>query len=118
MEKLTNPQKKGAQKKYVVTDDQLVNYAACCIKYGQNMDSNFDPKTQKRSEKMDKADKKIRAKPLDEHAIQQFCQDYPCGATLGVGDGAGKLFVHGNYEAIKRVQTMIFELEKLRKREL
>ena len=34
--------------------------------------------------------------------------------TIGVGDGSGSLFVHGDYESIKRVQSMIFELEKLR----
>ena len=28
--------------------------------------------------------------------------------------GSGDLFVHGSYEAIKRVQNMIFELEKLK----
>lgn len=34
--------------------------------------------------------------------------------TLGVGDGTGSLFVHGSYEAIKRVQEIIFENERLR----
>lgn len=34
--------------------------------------------------------------------------------TVGVGDGSGNLFVHGSYEAVKRVQSMILELERLR----
>jgi hypothetical protein len=33
--------------------------------------------------------------------------------TLGVGDGSGKLFVHGSYDAIKRTQQIIFEYERL-----
>ena len=35
--------------------------------------------------------------------------------SLGVGDGAGNLFVHGDYDSIKRVQELIFECEKLRR---
>lgn len=35
--------------------------------------------------------------------------------SLGVGDGTGNLFVHGDYDSIKRVQALIFECEKLRK---
>lgn len=35
--------------------------------------------------------------------------------SLGVGDGAGDLFVHGDYDSIKRVQALVFENEKLRK---
>jgi hypothetical protein len=34
--------------------------------------------------------------------------------TLGVGDGAGSLFVHGDYDSIKAVQKIIFERDKLR----
>jgi chromosome segregation ATPase len=34
--------------------------------------------------------------------------------SVGVGDGTGQLFVYGNYESIKRVQGLIFELESLR----
>lgn len=34
--------------------------------------------------------------------------------TLGVGDGTGKLFVHGDYESIKATQKLIFELEMWR----
>jgi hypothetical protein len=33
--------------------------------------------------------------------------------TCGVGDG--KLFVHGDYDSIKKVQSLVFELESLRK---
>lgn len=36
-------------------------------------------------------------------------------ATIGVGDGRGQLFVHGSYEAIKRVQAFIFDAESYRK---
>jgi hypothetical protein len=32
------------------------------------------------------------------------CQDYPCGMTMGVGDGDGNLFIHGSWEAINRVR--------------
>lgn len=35
--------------------------------------------------------------------------------SLGVGDGTGNLFVHGDYDSIKRMQVLIFEFEKLRK---
>jgi hypothetical protein len=38
----------------------------------------------------------------------------PPHVTLGVGTGDTGLFVHGPYDAIKRVQSMIFELERLR----
>jgi len=38
--------------------------------------------------------------------------NYEC--TLGVGTGDSNLFVHGSYEAIKKVQNMIFELEQLK----
>lgn len=34
---------------------------------------------------------------------------------IGVGDGSGNLFVHGDYDSIKAVQSIIFENEKLRK---
>lgn len=37
---------------------------------------------------------------------------YPC--SVGVGDGTGNLFVHGEYDAIKRVQDLIFENERLK----
>lgn len=47
----------------------------------------------------------------DKAALKEF---RATEATLGVGDGGGELFVHGSYEAIKRVQEMIFELGKLR----
>lgn len=35
--------------------------------------------------------------------------------TVGVGDGSGQLFVHGSYEAVKRVQAMVLELEQFRR---
>lgn len=35
--------------------------------------------------------------------------------TLGVGDGTGKLFVHGDYDAIKACQAKMLELEALKK---
>lgn len=35
--------------------------------------------------------------------------------TCGVGDGSGRLFVHGDYDSIKRVQSLIFDVEALRK---
>lgn len=34
-------------------------------------------------------------------------------ATIGVGDGSGQLFVHGSHEAVKRVQSIILEVERL-----
>lgn len=34
--------------------------------------------------------------------------------TLGVGDGSGSLFVHGDYDSIKAVQCLIDENERLR----
>lgn len=33
--------------------------------------------------------------------------------SIGVGDGTGNLFVHGDYDSIKRVQALIFEREVL-----
>lgn len=36
-------------------------------------------------------------------------------ASVGVGDGSGQLFVHGSYEAVKRVQAIILENERLRR---
>lgn len=39
-------------------------------------------------------------------------KDYSC--TLGVGDGSGKLFVHGDYESIKQCQRLILERDELR----
>lgn len=35
-------------------------------------------------------------------------------ATIGVGDGSGQLFVHGSHEAVKRVQAVILDAERLR----
>lgn len=40
-------------------------------------------------------------------------KDISC--TVGVGDGMGDLYVHGSYDAIKRVQEMILEKEKIRR---
>ncbi len=37
--------------------------------------------------------------------------------TLGVGDGAGQLFVHGSYEAIKILQAKLLKMEKMYTRE-
>lgn len=34
--------------------------------------------------------------------------------TMGVGDGTGNLFVHGDYESIKVLQGKLIELEDLR----
>lgn len=36
------------------------------------------------------------------------------GMTMGIGDGFGSLFIHGDYESIKRAQQMVFEHEALR----
>jgi len=36
-----------------------------------------------------------------------------CAVTLGVGDGAGQLFVHGDYDSIKACQAKLLRLEKL-----
>lgn len=36
-------------------------------------------------------------------------------ASVGVGDGGGSLFVHGSYEAVKRVQALILENAQLRR---
>lgn len=33
------------------------------------------------------------------------------GTTIGVGDGTGKLLVHGDYDSVKAVQKMIFRME-------
>lgn len=33
--------------------------------------------------------------------------------SLGVGDGTGNLFVHGDFDSIQRVQELIFEYEEL-----
>lgn len=35
-------------------------------------------------------------------------------ATLEVGDGSGQLFVHGDFDSIKAVQTKLLELEAAR----
>lgn len=35
-------------------------------------------------------------------------------AQVGVGDGSGQLFVYGSYDAVKRVQALILENERLR----
>lgn len=59
----------------------------------------------------------------DDHAaaLASASQPTPIGAdasteqcTIGVGDGTVSLFVHGDYVAIKRVQEIIFENERLR----
>ncbi|MBH3164577.1 hypothetical protein I5N01_05490 [Serratia marcescens] len=34
--------------------------------------------------------------------------------TMGVGDGGGSLFVHGDYDSIKAAQHIVFENESLR----
>ncbi|MCK9468864.1 MAG: hypothetical protein M0Q49_05555 [Porticoccaceae bacterium] len=36
-------------------------------------------------------------------------------ASVGVGDGSGNLLVHGSYDAVKRVQAIILENERLRR---
>ena len=46
--------------------------------------------------------------PVDADASIEQC-------ALGVGDGTGSLFVHGSYEAIKRVQAIIYENERMRR---
>ena len=33
--------------------------------------------------------------------------------TLGVGDGSGNLYVHGDYESIKHLQGKILRMEKM-----
>lgn len=35
--------------------------------------------------------------------------------TIGVGDGSGNLFVHGSFNAVKRVQGFILDSEELRR---
>lgn len=35
------------------------------------------------------------------------------GITMGVGDGSGQLFVHGNYESIKACQNIILERDEV-----
>lgn len=35
------------------------------------------------------------------------------GMTLGVGDGSGQLFVHGDYDSIKAAQAIIFRAKRL-----
>lgn len=36
-------------------------------------------------------------------------------AQVGVGDGSGQLFVYGSYDAVKQVQALILENERLRR---
>lgn len=38
------------------------------------------------------------------------------GVTLGVGDGSGQLFVHGDYESIKACQKLILERDELKQK--
>lgn len=55
---------------------------------------------------------------LDERdALQAECDALSSNTrlSLGVGDGDGNLFVHGDYDSIKRVQALIFENERLLK---
>ena len=35
--------------------------------------------------------------------------------TIGVGDGDGQLFVHGSYEAVKRVQSLFLSISSLKR---
>lgn len=53
----------------------------------------------------------------EKDALQAECESLRAktGMSLGVGDGTGNLFVHGDYDSIKHVQALIFECEKLRK---
>lgn len=43
---------------------------------------------------------------------RQAANAHPC--AVGVGDGTGNLLVHGSYDAVKRVQAMVLELEAAR----
>tara|TARA_R110000737_G_scaffold343456_1_gene369445 strand:+ start:472 stop:1290 length:819 start_codon:yes stop_codon:yes gene_type:complete len=42
-------------------------------------------------------------------------QDMSC--TLGVGEGDGKMYVHGNYKSIKHLQGKLFNMEKMYSRD-
>ncbi|MFA5715807.1 MAG: hypothetical protein WC998_08700 [Candidatus Paceibacterota bacterium] len=44
-----------------------------------------------------------------QEAKEKECSHYPCGLTMGVGDGSGQLFVHGNYESIKALQKLLLD---------
>lgn len=44
-----------------------------------------------------------------------WLRQMPSPCMVGVGDGTGNLFVHGSYDAVKRVQAMVLELEELRR---
>ena len=44
-----------------------------------------------------------------QEAMKKQCAHYPCGMTMGVGDGSGQLFVHGNYESIKALQKLLLD---------
>lgn len=58
-----------------------------------------------------------REGPLYEMAadlIDQLRQQVAC--ALGVGDGSGQLFVHGDYNSIKAAQAIVEERDQLRQR--
>lgn len=57
----------------------------------------------------------LRTQLSDYEALQAECDALRAktGLSLGVGDGTGNLFVHGDYDSIKRVQELIFKYEKL-----
>lgn len=51
-------------------------------------------------------------------ALQAECEKLrtKTSVTLGIGNGHGNLFVHGDYDSIKAAQDKIFELEELRRK--
>jgi hypothetical protein len=57
----------------------------------------------------------LRTQLSDYEALQAECDALRAksGLSLGVGDGTGNLFVHGDYDSIKCVQELIFKYEKL-----
>lgn len=57
---------------------------------------------------------RLRIEALEKENEELKGQVAKNNCTIGVGDGSGKLFVHGDYESIKVVQQMIFDLEELR----
>ncbi|WP_341249081.1 hypothetical protein [Cupriavidus pauculus] len=59
--------------------------------------------------------RKVDCDIIESHIRELLCATAPePQSAIGVGDGSGALFVHGSYEAIRRVRSFIFDAEKWR----
>lgn len=88
----------------MINNEELI--VACYLDLGDSPDS-----VREYVDALEAANTELKERAEKAEQELKKIQNY---STVGVGDGNGKLFVHGDCDSIKMVQSKLLELQKLR----